>query len=187
MADQAAESHLALGATESAFRHYEKLLDRHKRLAQSEPERPDYQRNLSVSHSKMGDLYYEGLGQVGKAREAYQNALGIRERLAQAEPERADYQRDLAISLWRVGEAENPADIKFLKRALSILKSLKDGGRLATTDEGMIPELKRLIENPDYFATDYKSGYQRPAGPRRLIVFMALLAALLILVVAWFL
>jgi tetratricopeptide (TPR) repeat protein len=96
----------------------------------------------------MGDLYYD-LGQGEKAREAYQSALGIAERLAQAEPERADYQRDLAISLWRVGEAENPADIKFLKRALAILESLKDDGRLATADEWMIPELKRLIGNPD--------------------------------------
>jgi tetratricopeptide (TPR) repeat protein len=127
VADQEAISHLALGGTESAFRRYEKLLERHKHLAKAEPERADYQRDLSVSHERMGNLY-SALGQGEKARESYQSALGIRERLSHSEPERADYQRDLATSLWLVGEAENPADIKFLKRALAILESLKDGG-----------------------------------------------------------
>jgi tetratricopeptide (TPR) repeat protein len=116
VADEEAESHLALGATGSAFRRYEKLLERYERLAQSEPER-------------------------------------------------ADYQRDLAISLVKVGGAEKTGGIKSIKRALAILESLEASGRLATADEWMMPKLKRLIENPDNFATDYKSDNQRPAGP----------------------
>ncbi len=100
VADQEATSDRALGATERAFRRYENLLERNKRLAQ-------------------------------------------------AEPERADHQRDLVISLLKVAGAEKTGGIKSFKRALTILDFLKDSERLATVDEGMIPELKRLIDNLD--------------------------------------
>ena len=76
------------------------LLDRQERLAQAEPDRADYQRDLSVSYNKMGDLYRD-LGQGEQARQAYGKSLAIAERLAQAEPDRADYQRDLSVSYER--------------------------------------------------------------------------------------
>jgi hypothetical protein len=69
--------------------------------------------------------------------------------VSQSEGERADYQRNLAISRWRIGETENPADIKSLKRALAVLESLDSDGRLAAADEEMIAELKGLIANSD--------------------------------------
>ena len=74
-----------------------------ERLAESEPDRADYQRDLSVSYNKVGDLY-RALGQGEPAREAYLKSLAIRERLAQAEPDRADYQRDLSVSYDRMGD-----------------------------------------------------------------------------------
>jgi len=49
----------------------------------------------------------------------------------------------------KVAEAEKTGGIKSFKRALTILDFLKDSERLATVDEGMIPELKRLIDNLD--------------------------------------
>jgi tetratricopeptide (TPR) repeat protein len=72
-------------------------------LAQAEPDRADYQRDLSVSYNKMGDLY-QALGQGEQARDAYLKDLAIAERLAQAEPDRADYQRDLSVSYERMGD-----------------------------------------------------------------------------------
>ncbi|MGD8960085.1 MAG: caspase family protein [Desulfobacteraceae bacterium] len=57
--------------------------------------------------------------------------------------------RDLVVSLRKVGVAEKPSDIKSLKRALAVLKSLDTDGRLAAKDEWMIAELKRLIANSD--------------------------------------
>ena len=65
-----------------------------ERLAQAEPDRADYQRDLSVSYELVGDLYHD-LGRGEQARQSYLQSLAIRERLAQAEPDRADYQRDL--------------------------------------------------------------------------------------------
>ncbi|HEX6367829.1 MAG TPA: TIR domain-containing protein [Longimicrobium sp.] len=103
IADEEAKAHLALGLTDRAFARYKDLLARAERLAQAEPERADYQRDLSVSYNKVGDLYRD-LGQGEQARQAYITSLQIRERLAQAEPERADYQRDLSVSYERVGD-----------------------------------------------------------------------------------
>ena len=74
-----------------------------ERLAQAEPDRADYQRDLSVSYERMGDLY-GALGQGEEARQAYLKSLAIRERLAEAEPDRADYQRDLSVSYERMGD-----------------------------------------------------------------------------------
>ncbi len=57
IADQEAQAHLALGQTTRALRRYDALLVRNERLAQAEPDRADYERDLSVSYNKVGDLY----------------------------------------------------------------------------------------------------------------------------------
>ncbi|MEO1246752.1 MAG: tetratricopeptide repeat protein, partial [Pseudomonadota bacterium] len=82
---------------------FQNALEIRERLARAEPDRVDYQRDLSVSYNKMGDLYRD-LGQGEAARKAFQNALEIAERLARAEPDRADYQRDLSISYNKMGD-----------------------------------------------------------------------------------
>jgi tetratricopeptide (TPR) repeat protein len=72
-------------------------------LARAEPERADYQRDLSVSYDRVGGLY-RTLDQSEQARQSYLQSLAIRERLALAEPDRADYQRDLSVSYNNVGD-----------------------------------------------------------------------------------
>ncbi|MEM8961838.1 MAG: tetratricopeptide repeat protein, partial [Acidobacteriota bacterium] len=62
----------------------------------------DYQRDLSVSFNKMGDLY-RALGEGLEAREAYQRSLDIALGLAASEPDRTDYQRDLSVSFNKMG------------------------------------------------------------------------------------
>jgi tetratricopeptide (TPR) repeat protein len=74
-----------------------------ERLVQTEPDRADYQRDLSVTHRLLGDLY-RALGYVDLARETYLTSLAIVECLTQAEPDRAEYQRDLAIAYGAVGD-----------------------------------------------------------------------------------
>ena len=103
VADEEAKAHLALGFTDQALARYEELRKVHEQQAQAEPERADYQRDLSVSYERVGDLY-SALGQGEQARQAYLKSLAIRERLAQAEPDRADYQRDLSVSYNKVGD-----------------------------------------------------------------------------------
>ncbi len=103
VADAEAQAHIALGDSKAAFRRYEALVAKHEQLASSEPDRADYQRDLSVSYIKMGDLY-RALGEGDLAGEAYGKSLSIAERLASSEPDRADYQRDLSVSYDRMGD-----------------------------------------------------------------------------------
>ncbi len=116
------------------------------RLAQAEPDRADYQRDLSVSYNKVGDLYRD-LCQGEQARQAFLTALQIRERLARAEPDRADYQRDLAVSLVRVGtiDGDTAAGVVKLRRALEILKGMQGRGQLAPVSEGMVDWVRNLL------------------------------------------
>ena len=96
----------ALGQGEDARQAFAKALAIRERLAKAEPDRADYQRDLSVSYERMGDLF-RALGQGEDARQAFAKALAIRERLAKAEPDRADYQRDLGASYQRMGDLFN--------------------------------------------------------------------------------
>ena len=94
----------ALGQGDNARKAFQQALNIAQKLADAEPDRADYQRDLSVSHERMGDLF-SALGQGDNARKAFQQALNIREKLADAEPDRADYQRDLSVSYNKMGES----------------------------------------------------------------------------------
>src|SRR5207342_2699303 len=87
---EAGDAHFALGQGDEARTAYAAALAICERLAAAEPERADYQRDLSVSYNRMGDLF-RALGQGDEARKAYSADLAIAKRLAAAEPERADY------------------------------------------------------------------------------------------------
>ncbi len=103
LADLEATALLSLGFTTRAMARYATLTERFERRAAAEPDRADYQRDLSVSYNKMGDLY-RALGQGADAAAMYQASLDIRRRLTEAEPDRADYQRDLSVSYERMGD-----------------------------------------------------------------------------------
>jgi TIR domain/CHAT domain/AAA ATPase domain len=75
IADEEAQSHLALGSTDRALQRYQTLLDRHRRLAAAEPGRADYQRDLIVSCVKLSEAL------PGDARKYLPRALEIASRL----------------------------------------------------------------------------------------------------------
>ena len=103
IADEEAQAHLAMGNTAKALRRYAGLLERHQKLAAGEPDRADYQRELSVSYERVGDMY-RALGHGEEARVAFAAALAVRKKLVTAEPGRADYQRDLSVSYNKMGD-----------------------------------------------------------------------------------
>lgn len=144
IADEEAQAHVMLGLTKGALDRYHRLLDFFERLAQAEPDRSDYQRDLSVSYERLGDLY-RALGEGEKAREYFLKALDIAERLAQAEPDRSDYQVDLAVSLAKVGMNDNRLKQEYLGRSLTILVELQNRGRLLPRHESMIIGLRNLM------------------------------------------
>ena len=104
IADAEGKARLALGQSDRALRRYEVLLQRGRRLAQAEPDRADYQRDLSVCYEQRGGpVPRAGPGRAG-ARSPTCSRWPFAERLAQAEPDRADYQRDLSVSYDRMGD-----------------------------------------------------------------------------------
>ena len=93
----------AVGLAQEAFETTKRLVSMTETRAKAEPDRADYQRDLSVSYNKLGDLL-RALGQGETARDYYDKSLAIRERLAAAEPNRADCQRDLSVSYNKLGD-----------------------------------------------------------------------------------
>ena len=94
---------LALGLTHEALAVTQQVAQALEKRTKAEPNRADYQRDLSVPYEKMGNLL-RALGQGDEARGYYQKSFAIRERLAAAEPNRADYQRDLLVSYNKLGD-----------------------------------------------------------------------------------
>ncbi|WP_298624127.1 hypothetical protein, partial [uncultured Zoogloea sp.] len=115
-----------------------------QRLAQAEPQRADYQRDLSVSYERLGDLM-TALGQGDEARDYFLKRLAIAQRLAQAEPQRADYQRDLIVSLVRIAQTDPPHAVEHLRRALDIALALQARGLLVEGLDEMIAALQAML------------------------------------------
>ncbi|MGD9755542.1 MAG: CHAT domain-containing protein, partial [Acidimicrobiia bacterium] len=94
---------VALGRTELAVTRYQDMAHAAKQLAEAEPNRTDYQRDLSISYNRLGDLMV-AVGDGEQAARYFNDSLTIRRRLAEAEPNRTDYQRDLSVSNNRLGD-----------------------------------------------------------------------------------
>ena len=71
--------------------------------ARALPHDLDRQRDLSVSHNKIGDVLVAE-GKLEEARKAYEAGLGIAKRLAKADPKNSEWQRDLSVSHNRIGD-----------------------------------------------------------------------------------
>ena len=67
-----------------------------RRLAQVDPSNTEWQRDLSISHNKVGGARL-AQGDVPGALATLSESLSIRERLAQADPSNAQWQRDLSL------------------------------------------------------------------------------------------
>jgi tetratricopeptide (TPR) repeat protein len=98
------------------------------RLAKADPNNAGWQRDLSVSYNKVGDVL-AAQGNLTEALQSFRDGLDIAERLAKADPNNADWQRDLAISNERLGDIymqrkeTNEAKAAF-ERALAIYDEL---------------------------------------------------------------
>ncbi len=74
-----------------------------QRLAATDPSNAGWQRDLSVSHNKVGDVLLDQ-GDLAGALGAYRQSLAVAERLAAADPSNAQWQQDLGISNERIGD-----------------------------------------------------------------------------------
>ena len=111
-----------------------------KRWKKRDTANAGWQRDLSVSHNKVGDaLVAQGDGPG--ALEEYRKGLGIAEGLAARDTSNADWQRDLIVSLVRMSEVTG--DKAFVTRALDLALALQRRGALSPRDAGMIEALRR--------------------------------------------
>ena len=73
------------------------------RLAKADPNNAGWQRDLSVSYDKVGDVLV-AQGNLPEALKAFQAVSRLRDRLAKADPNNAGWQRDLSVSYNKVGD-----------------------------------------------------------------------------------
>ena len=75
------------------------------RLATSDPGNAGWQRDLSVSYIKIGDVQVDQ-GDLAGALKSYRDSLAIRDRLTKSDPDNAGWQFDLGISNERIGDVQ---------------------------------------------------------------------------------
>ena len=72
---------------------------------ESRPGNAGWQRDLSVSYNKIGDVLV-AQGNLPEAMRTFRDGLTIGERLAKADPGNAGWQRDLAVSYNKIGDVQ---------------------------------------------------------------------------------
>jgi tetratricopeptide (TPR) repeat protein len=103
-------------------------------VAKAGPENAGWQRDLSVSYNKIGEVLVVQ-GNLPEALKSFRDGLAIRDRLAKADPTNADWQRNLSVSYNRIGEV-----LVAQGKLPEALQSFRDGfairDRLAKADPG---------------------------------------------------
>ena len=101
--------------------------------SERDPANTEWQRDLSVSHNKIGDVLV-AQGDGAGALAAYRKGLEICEVLAGRDPANALWQTDLAVSCSKLGGVELGQGLEarreYLVRGRGVLLALKEAGRL---------------------------------------------------------
>ncbi len=99
------EVKVELGDTDRAEQSCRSAVSIARNLAETDPENPVWQRDLSVSLGKLGDVLLMQ-GNLAAAQSSYQDDLVIAERLAAADLGNVARQRDLSVSYVKVGNVQ---------------------------------------------------------------------------------
>ncbi|MCI0690172.1 MAG: CHAT domain-containing protein, partial [Sporichthyaceae bacterium] len=91
VADLELQTFIASGDLTAARRLADDIHNQVQDRAAGDPANTEWQRDLSVSHNKLGDLA-TAAGDLATAEQHYRTALGIRERLATADPANTEWQ-----------------------------------------------------------------------------------------------
>ena len=142
--DRLGDLYLAQGQLDLARDACLRALATARWLAATEPERADYQRNLSVAFSKVANIH-RARGERSLADAAYAQSLDIAERLAAAEPDRADYQRDLVIALMQASGGDGPDAQARLLRASALLDDARRQRAAIPADASVALTLDELL------------------------------------------
>ena len=104
LADQgdAARAHTTLGAARREFDEAHRLA---LRLTAGDLSNTEWQRDLSVSHNKLGDVAV-AQGKLDDAARAYGDGLAIRKKLAAGDLSNTAWQRDLSYSFFQISKLQ---------------------------------------------------------------------------------
>ena len=125
-------------ATAGALAAYRAAWPSPRRWHARDPANTDWQRDLSVSHNKIGDvLVAQGDGPGALA--AYRRDLAIAEALAARDPANTQWQTDVAVSCAKLGTLDHgqnwEARQRYLLRGKELLLTLQSAGRLMANQD----------------------------------------------------
>ena len=129
---------------------YRASLEIAEALAAADPSHAGWQRDLSVSHNKIGDVL-SAQGRLEEAGTAYRASLAIREALAAADPSNAGWQTDVVVSCVKVAQTVGQAPDgegearRLLQRGLGILRRLEAEGLLHGPQRQWIEAIEAMI------------------------------------------
>ena len=124
------DAHIKMGNTAQGMSDYQASLSIAQKLAEQDPNNAEWQRDLSVSHDRVGDVRVARGDRAG-GLESYQASLSIREKLAEQDPNNAEWQRDLSVSHERVGDVrvargDRAGGLESYQASLSIREKLAE-------------------------------------------------------------
>jgi tetratricopeptide (TPR) repeat protein len=96
---------LAAGDLSRSMASFRNGLEISERMVWDDPRNAEWQRELSVSHSRLGDVQLTQ-GDWAGALASFRKAMEISERLARQDPINAQWQRDLSLSHGKLGNVQ---------------------------------------------------------------------------------
>ena len=130
---------IAVGRGEEAARLYQQSLDIARALAAAEPDRADYQRDLSVSLHRNAQLLARG-GDQAAASEHLAEAIAIAERAVKRSPDDAEAVVDLAYLIMQAPTSDGGSSPPH-PSATGMLLDLKAADRLPARGQQLLDEL----------------------------------------------
>ncbi|MGC2223375.1 MAG: tetratricopeptide repeat protein [Methylocella sp.] len=122
------------GDLTGALQSYRDTIPIIDRLAKSDPGNAGWQRDLSVSHNRIGGVQ-QAQGDLAGALKSYEADLAISDRLARSDPGNAGWQRDLSVSYEKIGDVQKAqGDLAGALKSYSDSLAIRD--RLARSDPG---------------------------------------------------
>jgi tetratricopeptide (TPR) repeat protein len=99
-----------------------------EKLARQDPSNAQWQRDLSVSYNKLGDVQ-SAQGDLPGALASFRQSLTIAEKLARQDPSNAQWQRDLSVSYNKLGDMQSaqgdlPGALASFRQSLTIAEKL---------------------------------------------------------------
>jgi tetratricopeptide (TPR) repeat protein len=121
-----------------------------KRLAEQDKSNVDWQRDLSLSYEKVGDVLV-AQGKLHEALEAYQQGLAIAKALAEQDPTNAVWQNATAWSrycvakvLIRIKDGDRNEARRLVIEGIDIIKRLEHQGALDTNAQDTLNKLNKI-------------------------------------------